>query len=92
MSLASLEVVTNKLRRLPAARLAKGGSMTDILERLADLHKQAVQGDGLQIYGVMDIAYDATEEIKRLRFQIETLEQLLSAYITAQRPKAVKKG
>ena len=64
--------------------------MTDILERLADLHKQAVLGDGLQSDDVMDIAHDAAEEIKKLLFRIETLEQLLSAYMTAQRPRVTR--
>ena len=64
--------------------------MTDILERLADLPNEP-NSVHYQAY-VHCIAHDAAEEIKNLRFQIDTLERLLSAYMTAQRPKAVKKG
>ena len=64
--------------------------MTDILERLADLPNEP-NSTHYQSY-LQCIAHDAAEEIKRLRFQIETLEQLVSAYMTAQRAKAVKKG
>ena len=63
--------------------------MTDILERLADLHKQATVERSHNYSGA--VIYDALEEIKKLRFQIDTLEQLLTAYMTAQRPKATAK-
>ena len=56
----------------------------DILERLADLPNQP-SSTHYQSY-VRCIAHEAAEEIKRLRFQIGALEQLLSAYRTAQRP------
>ena len=61
--------------------------MTDILERLADLNKQERSH-----HYVSSVARDAADEIKNLRMQLMKLERLLSAYMTAQRPKAAKKG
>ena len=64
--------------------------MTDILDRLADLPNQP-NSTHYQSY-VHCIAHDAADEIKNLRMQLMKLERLLSAYMTAQRPKAAKKG
>ena len=66
--------------------------MTDILERLLALNEADRGAIEYEPDDFGDLAYEAAEEIKRLRFQIETLEKLLTAYMTAQRPKDAKKG
>ena len=65
--------------------------MTDILERLLDLNEMDRGAIDYEPYNFKDLAYEAAEEINRLRFQIEALEKVLTAYMTAQRPKAAKK-
>ena len=65
--------------------------MTDILERLAKLYQRADNEEIIKGGDIRSDVWRAIDEIKTLRFQIETLEQLLSAYITAQRPKATAK-
>ena len=66
--------------------------MTDIVENLCALHKRADNGEIIKGGDILSDVWNAIDEIKTLRFQIYTLEKLLSAYMTAQRPKAAKKG
>ena len=65
--------------------------MMDILERLLALNEMDRGAIEYEPYDFGDLAYEAADEIKRLRFQIEALEKVLTTYMTAQRPKATAK-
>ena len=53
----------------------------DILERLTQLHVEALRGDGLQCDEVADIAHGAAEEIKALRAQVAAMNRLVSGSV-----------
>ena len=64
-------------RVIDFARLAKGGSMTDIHERLIRMHAEAKAGR-IKIDDVGALTYEAAEEISDLRDRVLALEDLLA--------------
>ena len=64
---------------------AKGGRMTDILERLLALNEADRGAIEYEPYDFGDLAYEAAEEIKRLRMQLMTLERLMEGHFEMQR-------
>ena len=59
--------------------------MTDILERLLALNEMDRGAIDYEPYNFGDLAYEAAEEIKRLRMQLMTLERLMEGHFEMQR-------